>query len=112
MGVIFRDHYEMISEEIVFESGLKREIVFEGLETSSNAFISLFNGENFGKTLVNFLATDASSFQDSTPVAIATRTIILLLHIDMNKNMWDIVTRAQVCRVICVFQFIMLSLVR
>ena len=83
----------MISEEIVFESGLKREIVFEGLETSSNAFISLFNGENFGKTLVNFLATDASSFQDSTPVAIATRTIILLLHIDMNKNMWDIVTR-------------------
>jgi NADPH-dependent curcumin reductase CurA len=35
-----------------WSSGSKREIVFEGLENSSNALISLFNGENFGKTLV------------------------------------------------------------
>jgi NADPH-dependent curcumin reductase CurA len=29
-----------------------KETVFEGLENSSKAFIALFNGDNFGKTLV------------------------------------------------------------
>lgn len=29
-----------------------KESVFEGLENAPKAFIALFNGENFGKTLV------------------------------------------------------------
>jgi NADPH-dependent curcumin reductase CurA len=33
---------------------VKREIVFEGLENTSNATRSLFNGENFGKRPVDF----------------------------------------------------------
>jgi hypothetical protein len=60
--------------------------------------LALFNGENFGKTHEFLIAADASSFQDSTPVAIATRAIILicwlwLLHFDVGRNMWDTVTR-------------------
>jgi NADPH-dependent curcumin reductase CurA len=46
---LFRDHYESVCKWI------KERNSIDGLETSSNAFISLFNGENFGKTLVNFL---------------------------------------------------------
>jgi len=29
-----------------------KETIFEGLENAPQAFIALFNGENFGKTLV------------------------------------------------------------
>ncbi|MFY9798830.1 MAG: hypothetical protein WAJ93_24345 [Candidatus Nitrosopolaris sp.] len=42
-----------IASKWVKEGKIKwKETVFEGLENSSKAFIALFNGENFGKTLV------------------------------------------------------------
>ena len=58
-GFIVRDHYEMLSQfytdmsKWVNEGKIKwKETIFEGLENAPKAFIALFNGENFGKTLV------------------------------------------------------------
>jgi len=58
-GFVVRDHYDMTNQFLndmtkwVKEGKIKwKETVFEGLENSSKAFIALFNGENFGKTLV------------------------------------------------------------
>jgi hypothetical protein len=58
-GFIVRDHYGIINQFLVDmtkwvkEGKIKwKETVFEGLENSSKAFIAIFNGENFGKTLV------------------------------------------------------------
>jgi NADPH-dependent curcumin reductase CurA len=58
-GFIVRDHYDMTNRFLndmtkwVKEGTIKwKETIFEGLENSPKAFIALFNGENFGKTLV------------------------------------------------------------
>ena len=58
-GFIVRDHYDMVNQFLndmtkwVKEGKIKwKETIFEGLENSPKAFIALFNGENFGKTLV------------------------------------------------------------
>jgi NADPH-dependent curcumin reductase CurA len=58
-GFSFMDHYDMTSQFLhdmtkwVKEGKIKwKETIFEGLENSPKAFIALFNGENFGKTLV------------------------------------------------------------
>jgi NADPH-dependent curcumin reductase CurA len=58
-GFIVRDHYDMTNQFLndmtkwVKEAKIKwKETIFEGLENAPKAFIALFNGENFGKTLV------------------------------------------------------------
>ncbi len=58
-GFIVRDHYDMTNQFLndmtkwVKEEKIKwKETIFEGLENAPKAFIALFNGENFGKTLV------------------------------------------------------------
>ena len=58
-GFIVRDHYNMTNQfyndmtKWVKEGKIKwKETIFEGLENFPKAFIALFNGENFGKTLV------------------------------------------------------------
>jgi NADPH-dependent curcumin reductase CurA len=58
-GFIVRDHYDMLNQfhtemsKWVNEGKIKwKETVFEDLENAPKAFIALFNGENFGKTLV------------------------------------------------------------
>jgi NADPH-dependent curcumin reductase CurA len=58
-GFIVRDHYDMTNQFLndmakwVQEEKVKwKETIFEGLENAPKAFIALFNGENFGKTLV------------------------------------------------------------
>ena len=58
-GFIVRDHYEMLSQfytdmsKWVNEGKIKwKETIFDGLENAPKAFIALFDGENFGKTLV------------------------------------------------------------
>ena len=58
-GFIVRDHYDMLNQfhtdmsKWVNEGKIKwKETIFEGLENAPKAFIALFNGENFGKTLV------------------------------------------------------------
>jgi NADPH-dependent curcumin reductase CurA len=58
-GFIVRDHYDMTNQFLhdmtkwVKEEKVKwKETIFEGLENAPKAFIALFNGENFGKTLV------------------------------------------------------------
>ena len=58
-GFIVRDHYDMTNQFLndmtrwVKEGKIKwKETIFEGLENAPKAFIALFNGENFGKTLV------------------------------------------------------------
>jgi len=58
-GFIVRDHYDMVNQFLsdtskwVKEGKIKwKETIFEGLENSPKAFMALFNGENFGKTLV------------------------------------------------------------
>jgi NADPH-dependent curcumin reductase CurA len=58
-GFIVRDHYDMVNQFLsdmskwVKEDKIKwKETIFEGLENSPKAFMALFNGENFGKTLV------------------------------------------------------------
>jgi NADPH-dependent curcumin reductase CurA len=58
-GFIVRDHYNIINEfhanmkKWVNEGKIKwKETVFEGIQYAPNAFLALFNGENFGKTLV------------------------------------------------------------
>jgi NADPH-dependent curcumin reductase CurA len=58
-GFIVRDHYDMLNEfhssmiNWINEGKIKwKETIVEGLENAPNAFIGLFNGENFGKMLV------------------------------------------------------------
>jgi NADPH-dependent curcumin reductase CurA len=58
-GFIVRDHYDMTNQFLndmtkwVKEGKIKwKETIFEGLDNSPKAFIALFNGESFGKTLV------------------------------------------------------------
>jgi NADPH-dependent curcumin reductase CurA len=58
-GFIVRDHYDMTNQFLndmakwVQEEKIKwKETIFEGLENAPKAFIALFNGENFGKTVV------------------------------------------------------------
>ena len=58
-GFIVRDHYDITNQffndmtKWVKEGKIKwKETIFEGLENAPKAFIALFNGENFGKTLV------------------------------------------------------------
>ena len=58
-GFIVRDHYYMQNEfhslmiKWINEGKIKwKETIVEGLESAPNAFIGLFNGENFGKMLV------------------------------------------------------------
>ena len=59
LGFIVRDHHDMVNQfrsdmsKWVKEGKIKwNETIFEGLENSPKAFMALFNGENFGKTLV------------------------------------------------------------
>jgi len=58
-GFIVRDHYDMVNQFLsdmskwIKEDKIKwKETIFEGLGNSPKAFMALFNGENFGKTLV------------------------------------------------------------
>jgi NADPH-dependent curcumin reductase CurA len=58
-GFIVRDHYDMLNQfhvdisKWVNGGRIKwKETIFEGLDNAPKAFIALFNGENFGKTLV------------------------------------------------------------
>ena len=58
-GFIVRDHYDMLNEfyadmsNWIGEGKIKwRETVIEGIENAPKAFLSLFKGENIGKTLV------------------------------------------------------------
>ena len=58
-GFIVRDHYDLLNEFLssmtnwINEGKIKwKETIVEGLENAPNAFIGLFNGENFGKMLV------------------------------------------------------------
>jgi NADPH-dependent curcumin reductase CurA len=58
-GFVVNDHYDMTNQFLndmakwVKEEKVKwKETIFEGLENAPKAFIALFNGENFGKTLV------------------------------------------------------------
>jgi NADPH-dependent curcumin reductase CurA len=58
-GFIVRDHYDILNQfhadisKWISEGKIKwEETIFEGLENAPKAFIALFNGENFGKTLV------------------------------------------------------------
>lgn len=58
-GFIVRDHLNTLNQfytdmsKWVNEGKIKwKETIFEGLENAPKAFIALFNGENFGKTLV------------------------------------------------------------
>ena len=64
-GFIVRDHYDMLNEfhssmiKWINEGKIKwKETIVEGLENAPNAFIGLFNGENFGKMLVK-IGTEA-----------------------------------------------------
>ena len=65
-GFIVRDHYDMLNEfhslmiKWINEGKIKwKETIVEGLENAPNAFIGLFNGENFGKMLVK-IGTEAA----------------------------------------------------
>jgi NADPH-dependent curcumin reductase CurA len=65
-GFIVRDHYDMLNEfhssliKWINEGKIKwKETIVEGLENAPNAFIGLFNGENFGKMLVK-VGTEAT----------------------------------------------------
>jgi NADPH-dependent curcumin reductase CurA len=56
-GFIVRDHYDIIYQFLAdmtkwVKEGKIKVTILEGLANSSKAFIALFNGENFGKTLV------------------------------------------------------------
>jgi NADPH-dependent curcumin reductase CurA len=58
-GFIVRDHYDMLNEfhssmtKWISEGKIKwKETIVEGLENAPKAFIGLFKGENFGKTLI------------------------------------------------------------
>jgi len=58
-GFIITDHYDILNQfhndmsKWVNEGRIKqRETIFEGLENAPKALIALFNGDNFGKTLV------------------------------------------------------------
>ena len=64
-GFIVRDHYDMLNEfhslmiKWINEGKIKwKETIVEGLENAHNAFIGLFNGQNFGKMLVK-IGTEA-----------------------------------------------------
>jgi NADPH-dependent curcumin reductase CurA len=66
-GFIFSDHYNMLNEfhasmsKWISERKIKwKEIVFEGLENAHKAFIGLFKGENFGRTLVKIESENKS----------------------------------------------------
>jgi NADPH-dependent curcumin reductase CurA len=63
---IVRDHYDMLNEfhssmiKWINEGKIKwKETIVDGLENAPNAFIGLFNGENFGKMLVK-IGTEAA----------------------------------------------------
>ena len=65
-GFIVRDHYDMLNEfhclmiKWINEGKIKwKETIVEGLENDPDAFIGLFNGENFGKMLVK-IGTEAA----------------------------------------------------
>ena len=65
-GFIIRDHYDMLNGfhssmiKWINEGKIKwKETIVEGLENAPNAFIGLFNGENFGKMLVK-IGTEAA----------------------------------------------------
>jgi NADPH-dependent curcumin reductase CurA len=58
-GFVVRDHYDMTNQFLnditkwLKDGKIKgKETILEGLENAPQAFIALFNGENFGKTLV------------------------------------------------------------
>jgi len=58
-GFIVGDHFDMTNQFLndmakwVKEGKIKwKETIFDGLQNAPQAFIALFNGENFGKTLV------------------------------------------------------------
>jgi len=58
-GFIVMDHFDMTNQFLndmakwVKEGKIKwKETIFEGLKNAPKAFIALFNGKNFGKTLV------------------------------------------------------------
>ncbi|MGA9152977.1 MAG: hypothetical protein WBZ36_20560 [Candidatus Nitrosopolaris sp.] len=58
-GFIVRDHYDTLNEfrssmtKWISEGKIKwKETIVEGLENVPKAFIGLFKGENFGKTLI------------------------------------------------------------
>jgi NADPH-dependent curcumin reductase CurA len=65
-GFIVRDQYDMLNEfhssmiKWINEGKIKwKETIVDGLENAPNAFIGLFNGENFGKMLVK-IGTEAA----------------------------------------------------
>lgn len=66
-GFLYSDHYDILDEfqtsmsKWIKEDRIKwRETVYEGLENAPKAFIGLFKGENFGRTLVKIGSNKAS----------------------------------------------------
>lgn len=66
-GFIYSDHYDMLDQfhfdmsKWMAEGKIKwNETIYEGLENAPKAFMKLFKGENFGRTLVK-IAPDAKN---------------------------------------------------
>lgn len=66
-GFLYSDHYDILDQfrydmsKWITEDKIKwKEAIYEGLENAPKAFIALFKGENFGRTLVK-VAPDTKS---------------------------------------------------
>lgn len=66
-GFLYSDHYDILDEfqtymsKWIKEDRIKwKETLYEGLENAPKAFIGLFKGENFGRTLVKIGSDNAS----------------------------------------------------